>query len=242
MKQKVKNAVLLKDSSPLLPSVHHLIQISARFMLRLKSEKEKRHFEAHGLQTCLVDCTEKYCMKNGHMSKWLAKKALADFRLRVNRSNHSIVHFWIKWKEVYVNQPWQNQDEWQLSHLRSRKHECSTSGICTRPDHHTWGLRWISCGVSKAVRSWPNRGFDWDVVEYIYTNRDTHTRARALTFDSWEVNAGMLMNSNTVADDPEGAFLKRTWTRHQLREKDKIIVSSPFFQLNDCKFSSFFIP
>lgn len=163
------------DSSPLLPSVHHLIQISARFMLRLKSEKEKRHFEAHGLQTCLVDCTEKYCMKNGHMSKWLAKKALADFRLRVNRSNHSIVHFWIKWKEMYVNQPWQNQDEWQLSHLRSRKHECSTSGICTRPDHHTWGLRWISCGV----RSWPNRGFDWDVVEYIYTNRHTHTRARA---------------------------------------------------------------
>lgn len=51
-------------------------------------------------------------------------------------------------------------------------------------------------------------GMLWNI--YIQIDTHTHARARALTFDSWEVNAGMLMNSNTVADDPEGAFLKRT--------------------------------
>lgn len=78
----------------------------------------------------------------------------------------------------------------------------------------------------------------WLGCSRIYSNRHIHT----LTFDSREVNAGMLVNPNTVANDPKGAFLKCTWTRDQLREKDKIIISSPLFWLNDCTFRPFLYP
>lgn len=162
-------------------------------MLHLQSQKQERHFEAHVLLACLIEHTEKY-EEWSYLSKWLAKKSFGRFQNDVSSfqlQHHTLLEEAIKRKETYVNQPCQSQDEWQLSHLRSHKHvmhEWSTSGICTRSDKHTWGLRWISCQVSKAVRSWSSRGFDWDVVEYI--NRHTHTRlplipGRSMLACSW---------------------------------------------------------
>lgn len=71
MKQKVKNTALLMDSSLLLTSMHHYIQISDIFMLQHHSQTLKRHF--HNLLTCLVECTEKY-KEWSNLSKWLVKK------------------------------------------------------------------------------------------------------------------------------------------------------------------------
>lgn len=49
----------------------------------------------------------------------------------------------------------------------------------------------------------------------------TCTRHDTRTFDSREVNAGVLMNPNAVADDTERALLKCTGACHQLKAKQK---------------------
>lgn len=41
------------------------------------------------------------------------------------------------------------------------------------------------------------------------------------TFDSRQVNAGMLMNPNAVADDPKRALLESTGACHQLRTANR---------------------
>lgn len=58
----------------------------------------------------------------------------------------------------------------------------------------------------------------WQEVEEDRQIQETHT------FDSWEVNAGVLMNPDAIANDPERAFLERTRACDQLRvtEKQKI--------------------
>ena len=46
----------------------------------------------------------------------------------------------------------------------------------------------------------------------------THThKQNTQTFDSREVDAGMLMNPNAVANDPERALFECTRARHQLK-------------------------
>lgn len=53
-----------------------------------------------------------------------------------------------------------------------------------------------------------------EVVEETEANTHTHNKQ---TFDSWEVNAGMLMNPNAVANDPKRALLESTRACHQLK-------------------------
>ena len=54
-------------------------------------------------------------------------------------------------------------------------------------------------------------------------HRPTPTCPKGQTFDSRQVNAGVFVDANPVADDSERALLERTRAGHQLkRERDKM--------------------
>lgn len=77
-------------------------------------------------------------------------------------------------------------------------------------------------GWKKTVRTW---------LGGVGQHKDLRTQ-NTQTFDSWQVNACMLMNPNAVADNPKRALFEGTWTCHQL--KDKQGQRKTFKLLHDC--------
>lgn len=105
-----------------------------------------------------------------------------------------------------------SRDLWHGSHLLKVAPWASSSWCVGQARGAEVQLKWLCRRVFRGLRhrSCPDR-----------RRRRWERHRQTQTFDSWQVDAGMLVNPDAVADDPKRALLECTWACHQLRAAKK---------------------